>query len=355
MKRIKFLLPIVSLVFVLLFSCSDDDDGVVVVPPRERDEEAVASTLMVEKYLQTHFYNYEEFENPALDFDYNIVFDTIAGDNASKTPLIEQVLSKNVNDVNEDDVTYNLYYLKVRQGEGDEIAFTDIASITYEGTSLNEKEINDVEDIDGDGDSEEGIYVYPTNIFDSSVIPVRFDLTQIVKGMQAALSEFNGATGFTENLDGTLTFEEYGIGAVFIPSGLGYYNEPPPGIDLYSQLIFTFHTYLIEKGDQDSDGILSVFEDLNGDGIELNDDTDGNGVPNFADQDDDGDGRLTKNEVVANEYIKNSGDPDPELGENEVEMYREITNDETEEITIYTIVFTDENNDGIPDYLDDQL
>ena len=35
-------------------------------------------------------------------------------------------------------------------------------------------------------------------------------------------------------------------------------------------------------------------------------------------------------------------------------MYRE-TDDETGEVTIYTVVFTDENNDGIPDYLDDQL
>ena len=244
------------------------------------------------------------------------------------------MLSKDVVDIFDENVTYKLYYLKVRQGEGDEIAYPDIVSLSYEGRFLTD-----------------------LSVFNSSNTPVRFDLTQVVEGFQEALIEFNGATGFTEISDGTLTFDNYGIGAVFIPSGLGYFNTPPPSstIPFYSQLIFTFHPYLIEKGDQDSDGILSIFEDLNGDGFEYNDDTDGNGFANFNDPDDDGDGRLTKNEVVANEYIIYPGDPDPELGENEVEMYREITDDETEEITIYTIVFTDENNDGTPDYLDDQL
>ncbi len=334
MKRIKYLLPITVLIFSILFSCSDDDDdGVIVIPPRERDEESLVAQDEIEEFLQTHFYNYEEFENPPLDFNYRIVFDTIAEDNASKTPLIEQVLSKEVDDIFEDGLTYKLYYLKIREGEGDEIGFTDIASLSYEGRFLTD-----------------------LSLFDSSVSPIRFDLTQIIDGLQSALTEFKGATGFTENPDGTLTFDDYGIGAVFIPSGLGYFNTPPFGssISFYSQLIFTFYPYLIEKGDQDGDGILSVFEDLDGDGLELNDDTDGDGVPNFADPDDDGDGRLTKDENENKEYVINIGDPDPEMEENEIEMYRD-TDDDTGETTIYTVVFTDANNDGTPDYLDDNL
>ena len=331
MKRIKFVLPIITLVFIVLFSCSDDDDGIIVVPPHERDEEAVIAQDEIEEFLQTHFYNYEEFENPTSDFDYKIKFGEITGDNSSKTPLIDQVLSKDVVDIFDENVTYKLYYLKERQGEGDEIAYPDIASISYEGMFLTD-----------------------LSIFDSSLTPVRFDLTQIVDGLQSALIEFNGATGFAENTDGTLTFENYGIGAVFIPSGLGYFNTPPPTIPFYSQLIFTFHPYLIEKGDQDSDGVLTIFEDIDGNGLELDDDTDGNGVPNFADPDDDGDGRLTINENVNNEYVINIGESDPVMEEDEVEMYRE-TNDETNEITIYTVVFTDANDDGTPDYLDDEL
>ena len=334
MKRIKYLLPIIVLVFSVLFSCSNDDDnGVIVIPPRERDEESLVAQAEIEEFLQTHFYNYEEFENPTSDFNYRIVFDTIAEDNSSKTPLMEQVLSKDVDDIFDEDVTYKLYYLKIREGEGDEIGFTDIASLSYEGRFLAD-----------------------LSLFDSSVSPIRFDLTQIIDGLQSALTEFKGATGFTENPDGTLTFDDYGIGAVFIPSGLGYFNTPPSGssIPFYTQLIFSFYPYLIEKGDQDGDGILSVFEDLDGDGLELNDDTDENGIPNFADPDDDGDGRLTKDEIESHEYTVNPGDADPELGPNEVEMYRD-TDDDTGIVTIYTVVFIDENNDGIPDYLDKEL
>ncbi len=332
MKRIKYLLPIIALLFIVLFSCSDDDD-VVVIPPHERDEEAVIAQEEIEEFLQTHFYNYEEFENPTSEFDYRIVFDTIAGDNASKTPLIDQVLFKNVDDIFEDDLTYKLYYLKVRQGNGDDIGIADIASLTYDGKFLTD-----------------------LSTFDSAITPVSFDLTRSTEGFQEALIEFNGATGYTENSDGTLTFDDYGIGAVFVPSGLGYFNTPPTGsiIPYYSQLIFTFYTYLNEKGDHDNDKILSEFEDLDGDGFVYNDDTDGDGFANFNDSDDDGDGRLTIYETEAHEYTIDVGDPDPELGSNEVEMYRD-TDDETGVITIYTVDFTDANSDGIPDYLDDEL
>jgi hypothetical protein len=332
MKKIKFLIPIATL-FVVMLSCNNDDDGVIIIPPLERSDEVIVAKEEVEEYLETHFYNYEEFENPPADFNYRIVFDTISGENSSKTPLMSQVTFKMVTDLIDESVIYKLYYLNVRQGDGERAEFTDLATVSYNGSLLK------------DNDS-----------FDSSISPITFDLTQIIKGLQKAIIEFNGATGFTENPDGTLTFDNYGIGAVFVPSGLGYYNTPPAGspIEYYAQLIFTFHLYSIEKSDQDLDTVLSSFEDLNGNGNELDDDTDANGIPNFADLDDDGDGRLTKHEVEAKEYQLNPGDADPEFEENEVEMQRK-TNDETGVVTLYTVVFTDANNDGVPDYLDNTL
>ena len=329
MKRLKFISPLILLAFVVLFSCNNDDDnGVIVVPPRERDEEAVAAQIEIEEFLETHFYNYEEFENPPVDFDKKIVFDTIANENASKTPLIDQVDYKMVTDIRDENVTYKLYYLSTVQGGGDDINFVDIATMTYEGRFMSD-----------------------LSLFDSSVVPIRFDLTQIVDGLQSALVEFKGAVDFVENTDGTITFEDFGVGAVFIPSGLGYFNTPPSSIPYYTQLIFTFQTFLVEKGDQDSDGVLSYIEDLDGDGFEGNDDTDSDGIPNFADSDDDGDGRLTKNETELVEYIIILGGDEPSLGENQVEMYREL-DDETGEVTIYTVIFTDGDSNGIADYLD---
>jgi len=74
--------------------------------------------------------------------------------------------------------------------------------------------------------------------------------------------------------------------------------------------------------DDDGDGVLTMNEDLDGNGDLFNEDTDGDGVPNFRDEDDDGDGILTKNED-----FNRDGD---------------LTND-------------DNDNDGIPDYLDNAI
>lgn len=50
------------------------------------------------------------------------------------------------------------------------------------------------------------------------------------------------------------------------------------------------------NGDPDQDGIPTGNEDVNGDGDPMNDDTDGDQIPNYLDDDDDNDGRLTKDE-----------------------------------------------------------
>ena len=325
----------------LTTSCKKDDGGDAnFIPARDRAVEITASTMEVEAFLETHFYNYEEFDNPPANFDYKIKFDTIAGDNASKTPLIDQVSFKNVKDRVNEDVTYKLYYLNVIQGEGDSPNFPDKVTITYEGWQFNNEpdNINSIDEFE---------------LFDSSVVPVQFDLTTIVNGLQDALIEFNGATGFTNNPDGTITFENFGVGAVFMQSGLGYYVNTQAGssIPVYAQLIFTFQLYETEVGDQDQDTIPSIYEDVNGNGLEEDDDTDGDSIKNYLDTDDDGDLRLSKNEVDLNEYVLNPGDPTPVYASNEF-VTKTVVDETTGVTTITTITFTDIDGDGTPDYLD---
>ena len=310
MKNFKFLLPIVALTLILISSCEGDDDiEDNFIPARDRAEENIDSTLEVERYLTTHFYNYEEFENPPAGFDFKIRFDTIAGANSDKTPLIQHpnLYSKMVQDRVNEDVSYNLYYLKVVEGQGDQPSFPDIVRINYEGTYVVDE-----------------VGINENKLFDSSVTPIQFDLTSIVNGLQDALIEFNAGTGFINNNDGTVSYEGFGVGAVFMQSGLGYYVNPPPGsavtIPVYSQLIFTFQLFETEVGDQDGDGVPSVLEDVNGNGLEEDDDTDSDNRSNFVDPDDDGDGRPTSDEIEINE----DG----------------------------TITFPDTDADGIVDYLD---
>ena len=106
MKKLKQIGLLVTIV-TILFSCGNDDSvDDNFIPARDRAEEAPASTAIIEEYLETHFYNYEEFQNPPADFDFRVKFDTIAGDNANKIPLIDQVSFKMVPDRVVDNLEY---------------------------------------------------------------------------------------------------------------------------------------------------------------------------------------------------------------------------------------------------------
>lgn len=285
MKKVYFIVPTLLLALFLLQACGGDDaPDNNFVPARDRGEEAPLSTAIVEEYLMTHFYNYEEFENPPANFDYVITFDTIAGDNSNKIPLMDQVSFKTAKDRVKDGLTYKLYYLKVQQGGGKESPkFPDITTLTYTGVYINE----------------EIPTISYSKLFDGSVVPVTFDLTRVVNGLQDALIEFNEAEKITVNNDGTVDAVNPGIGAVFMPAGLGYYVNPPAGseIPIYAQLIFTFNLFSFTQGDQDNDGIPSIQEDLNGNQLEEDDDTDDDTLPNYNDPDDDNDGRPTSDEI----------------------------------------------------------
>lgn len=297
--RLIFKILFVTLTVMLVFTACKKDDEDPPPPPRDRGEEAQRSQEDIENFLSTHFYNYEDFQNPPSNFDYKIVIDTISEANSGKTPLIEQVSYKMVTDRVEPNVTYKMYYLDAIQGEGDPLSFADYAVLSYHGLLLNR------------------------NTFDMSNIPVQFDMTGVIPGFQEGLVEFNGASSFIKNEDGTITFENFGVGAIFIPTGMGYFNNPPinSGIGMYRDLVFTFQLYaVITDIDHDNDGIPSKMEDLNENGILVDDDTDGDGIPNFLDDDDDGDGVLTRDEII----VLEDG----------------------------TIEFTDSNGNGTPDYLD---
>ena len=86
MKIFKNLL-ILLISCVCLWNCSEDD-GPEPIPPRDRGEEAIRAQAEIEEFLETHFYNYEDFQADPENF--KLVFDTIAGDNASKTPFGRQ-------------------------------------------------------------------------------------------------------------------------------------------------------------------------------------------------------------------------------------------------------------------------
>jgi hypothetical protein len=86
--------------------------------------------------------------------------------------------------------------------------------------------------------------------------------------------------------------------------------------------------YLNAWPDDDSDGLSNEEEDLNGNGIPNDDDTDNDGTPNYLDEDDDGDGVPTVDE-------DRNGDGNP-------------ANDHSDSDTIPDYLDDDDDGDGIP-------
>ena len=251
-KKIIFIL----LFSILIISCKKEEQ---VELPRDIAEQAIVDDQILEDYLSTHFYNYEDFED--LSYNESISIDTLSGENSSKIPLISQVKKNSirVKISNGSFVNHDLYYLVAREGIGKSPSSVDSTYLSYEGSLLN------------------------GNVFDQSTSPVWFDLTQVVRGFREAMPAFKSGT-YQVNNDNTVDFESFGQGAMFLPSGLGYFSSPAGSIPAYSPLIFKINLYTFNESDHDGDGIPTSQEfDADGDGIA--DDTDDDGLNDYLDID----------------------------------------------------------------------
>lgn len=82
------------------------------------------------------------------------------------------------------------------------------------------------------------------------------------------------------------------------------------GIDKKDKVVTQYYRKLIDfsTNDDDADGIINRLEDIDGDLDLLDEDTDGDNIPNYLDTDDDGDGILTINERSGNSDCDNVPD-----------------------------------------------
>lgn len=310
MKFLRYA-PIFLLIF--LAACSSDDKDKP-DPPRDETEVYQENLQEIEEYLATHFYYLEE--NSGIHNYKRVLFDTISGENANKTPLIEDEALKSKT-VSSRKVDYKVYYLQIRKGfeEVYQPTFGDKIAVTYRAL-----------DMQGE-------------IFAETINPEAIDIPRTnhrlfnmgrIRGTIAGITEFKGSSGFEENSDGTLDYEDdYGIGAVFIPSGLAFFQSPPLSFSVrpYKPFVFSFQLYGAVQMDHDNDGIPSYMEDLEGYEFLHETDTDKNGTPNFLDPDDDGDGLPTSEEIIVHET-------------------------DNDWLTPEDIEFPDSDNSGTPDYLD---
>lgn len=297
LRFIKSYAHLLSLI-ALLSSCdSNNNPTQTAVELRDYAEQFAEDDALLVEYLTTHFYNYEDFVG-AGEEEITIVIDTIAGDNANKTPMINQVqqISVPVTDTEGVEIDHTLYYLIAKQGSRleDRPSIVDSVYLTYTGTLL-------------DG-----------TVFDRRIsAPIWFDNIAVISGFRYGLQFFAPGTSIRSE-DGIDTFLNKGQGIILMPSGIGYFGSSLGSLPEYSPLVFNVGIITTKQNDHDLDGVLSVNEDPDGDGNPFNDDTDNDGIANFSDADDDGDGILTSLELDAD------GDG----------------------------VIDDSDGDGIPDYLD---
>ena len=315
----KFKLYILLITILLLgFSCGDDDDdGIIEVPEADRTEQQVIDNDSLVSYLQSHYVDASLLSNnPTISFT-EININQLPVDGELPNPNQNSLLIDIVETLTTTyfDVEYEYYILKINQGGSENSPnFSDKVRVSYEGTLMDD------------------------TVFDSSSTPVDFDLTSTIAGWGRVLPEFNIAEDFVINSDGTVTYNNPGIGIMFLPSGLGYYSAAAGSVPVYSNLIFKFKVFQSELNDHDFDNVPSHLEDINGDYDLTNDNSDDDTFADFVDSDDDNDGTLTIDEDLEPDSdltVDRDGDGDPtnDIGDGDP------TNDDTD-------------GDGIPNYLD---
>jgi hypothetical protein len=327
--------------FSILISCKNDDDGSTTIEAEDRTEQQIKDNDSILLYLTTHYYNSSFFESSTDPKYTDIVItelpiDPDTGeyldmpDSVNNTLLIDAVTTYTTTYV---DADYEYYVLNLNQGGGEAPNFTDEVRVRYEGSSVN-----------SDGD-----------IFDVIATPADLPLQGngfttfgAIRAWQLILPMFNTATGF-ELDNGIVNYNNFGLGVMFVPSGLAYFSGSTTGSS-YDNLMFKFELLQYEIEDHDNDGIPSYLEDLDNNTDVFDDDTDEDGLYDFVDGDDDGDGVSTFNELISTEYTvdTNLGEVAPILAANEYEYTRSETAGVIT-ITTVTVVYT---NAGTPDYLD---
>lgn len=297
-----------ALVFCSLLTYCDREDEPTVTPLRDYATQYAADLDSINDYIDTHSMTV----NPT-NFDVTFTEIPTGGTQQSIRTQTQYPLKDTL--VKEDGIEYKIYFIKFREGDavnGKRPTQVDSIHVSYRGIRLTDDQ------------------------FDEASNPIWFGLQDVITGWTHIMPNFKTGTYTTAPGPNPITFNNFGAGIMFLPSGLAYYNNSSGSIPAYSPIIFSFKLYELRYRDHDRDGILSKDErrlnpaipaalrwkenpflgyDINGDGTidtsgKLYDsdgdgtldsteyyDTDGDGKPNMVDIDDDGDGYQTKFEI----------------------------------------------------------
>jgi len=320
MNKFKYYF-ILLLAGVTIVSCKkSDDDDIVLIPLRDYQEQYNVDNANIEEYLNTYYFTVTQ--SPGNQTDQDVTFTKIT-DPASQPSIMSYLNSASYpkllrRDIDLHGILYKTYYLVLREGTGTSPMNTDAVLTAYKGEYLTrvEKTAKDPE------------YVKTTQFEEVKFPQSPLDLFGTIMGWSELFPQFKTGDSST-NPDGSAKYDNFGAGVLFLPSGLGYYASPPgaSNIPAYAPLIFSIKLYSYKRMDHEynvsngviipnPDGVYDYQEDLNHDGYVRDyrnttlypnkpvnpDDTDGDGIPDFLDQDDDGDGYSTRFEITKPSY-----------------------------------------------------
>jgi FKBP-type peptidyl-prolyl cis-trans isomerase FkpA len=278
-----FKIAFVFTICLLFAECRKDDD-IEITPPRPFAEQEPVDFAKIEDFLNKYSMKY--------DSDYNVTFTKIPQPPEVNTDNLESIMKAYATDLKFKKVTvggveHRYYYIKFREGTQLTPTKVDDIFISYTGRTLD------------------------NTVFEQNQNPVwssfqnKFTGSSLILGWKEVITLFKSGT-FSEGSGGVINYANYGAGVMFIPSAMAYYNSGSSSIAAYSPLIFNFKLNHVKYIDHDDDGILSK-DELYAQGKETYDDTDGDGRPDYIDQDDDGDNFLTSFEIQRPKLIDANG------------------------------------------------
>jgi hypothetical protein len=336
MNKFKFYF-ILTITTVLLFSCTKKDTlvDVPVTPPRVYATQYATDIADIEDYLKTNYITV--VDKPGMPEDQDVTITKIPDGGTQKSILsylnattFPKLLFR---EVPLHGIIYKLYYLVLRQGTGESPMNTDGVFTAYSGQSLSKTVATAT--VPSTITATEFETVTKPQFIDFFKINIFFQTERVIRGWQEVFPQFK--TGLSEtNTDGTIKYSNFGAGVMFIPSGLGYYNNAKTNIPAYSPMVFSFKLYALKRLDHEyynaqtsqgiqaisiPDGVFDYQEDINQDGYvwfkedlqtgaDNLDDTDKDGIPDFLDADDDGDSFSTKLEISkGTKYLDKNSHP----------------------------------------------
>ncbi|NMH28160.1 FKBP-type peptidyl-prolyl cis-trans isomerase [Flavobacterium silvaticum] len=272
--------------------CKPDDDSSS-EPLRDYQTQYNVEKANIEDFLKSHTYSSTDGQGSFED----AVFDSVAYNDPTclwNDPRLGH------REVTANDVTYTVYWLKLNEGASAHPCNVDQVLTSYQGLYIYDNINSEDDDLT------------PVEFETNNYPQTAFSLESTIRGWGEILPEF-GTAGSVINVPGEpLSYNDFGAGVMFIPSGLAYYSVYQGTIPSYSTLIFKFKLYSLTRLDHDGDGIPSWLEDVDQEDATWNpedpmkprymyyfedsvtDDTDGDGIPDYRDVDDDGDNVLTK-------------------------------------------------------------